>query len=413
MRWMLPLLAMVIASAAEPLSPPALIADNAIRYVNEEVITLGDVIERTRERITDLRRRGQPLPESDSMLQVYESVLDELTDESLLMQYALELKVQLDRERIAMIVLERANRSGIGLSLREQTRERERLRRRETMRAVLGFFEDRTARVSPHELSRYYDENREQFRRPARAHVHQILLRPASAQDIEHFHGNEGPFLALFREAQSPEFEPEIAAIVFPRSEARQAAVDAAAKQAEVEAALRALATMPVDKLGARGRRLVADAAALLERAARLRDADATQAALEAIRGEIAGKGLAAFAAAAKKHSEGPRADQGGDLDWIEPGTSRGAAFDQQVFALPAEGLSPVFWQEQVVCLVYVSEREDAAQRSFAEVTGEIDTLLKQRRADEVKRTTVAMLRSEASIRDLVSIAKLLLGEGG
>ncbi len=402
-------LAMVLAGAADPLSPPALIADNAIRYVNEEVITLGDVIERTRDRLTDLRRSGKPLPESDTMLQVYESVLDELTDESLLLQYARELKVQLDRERIAMVVLERANRSGIGLSLREQTRERDRLQRRETMRAVLGFFEDRTARISPHELSRYYDEHRDDFRRPARAHVYHLLLRPASDED-RRLVRDQG--LEIFRRAQSPEFDQAIAAVIGPRLDARLAAADDAAKQAEVDAALRELAALPVAQLGDAGARLVADAGAVVERAARLRDAEATTAALEAIRRDVAGKGLAAFVEAARKHSEGPRADQGGDLDWIEPG-SRAAAFDEQVFALPAEGLSPVFWSEQVAGLVYVSEREDAAQRSFAEVTGEIETQLKQRRTDEIKRTTVAMLRSEASIRDLVSIAKLLLGEGG
>ena len=111
-------------------------------------------------------------------------------------------------------------------------------------------------------------------------------------------------------------------------------------------------------------------------------------------------------AAAAHEVSQGPGASEGGERGWIEPG-SEGQGFDEVVFALKAGELSPVFRSEQGARLVLVVERVEARSRDFAEVAGEIESGLRPKHQEAIRRQAVAMLRGKASIRDVASLDRL------
>ena len=70
--------------------------------------------------------------------------------------------------------------SGRGRSLREQAEERRYIERQQIMDLVMGYFESRTPHISPQNIERSYREREQDFRRPARAKVFQIVLRPSS-----------------------------------------------------------------------------------------------------------------------------------------------------------------------------------------------------------------------------------------
>ena len=83
-------------------------------------------------------------------------------------------------------------------------------------------------------------------------------------------------------------------------------------------------------------------------------------------------------------------------------------AIDDQAFALPTGGMSPVFWSDQSCCLVLVERSEPAAQRSFAEVSGELESLLRQERQNAVRIRAAGILRQRGVIRDLVLLDDLI-----
>jgi len=369
------------------------LGDFTVRYVNEEVITFADVIERSHMREQALRQRNQR-PTSTAK-EFYAESLEELTDETLMLQFAKERKLPSNRDRISMAVLERARASG--LTLRELSRQRDAIERQQTLRTVLDFFDLRTAKVSPEDLWQEYQKRREEFRRPARVHAFWILLRPTSETDREALVKAKRH---LFNRAQADELP---AAVTVPTKACLAKYLEAGV--AEQERLLDGLITdlAKLESPEAATRAIATEAAALIARQGSFRDAKQTEVRLQTLRSELDGKGLDAFKQAAQTHSQGPRAKEGGDLDWFEAG-SHTPAFDQQVFALTAGGLSPVFWSEQVACLVYVAERHDQAQRSFQEVSAEIETGLKQERFTQVKAMAALVLRSKASIKDVVDL---------
>lgn len=117
---------------------------------------------------------------------------------------------------------------------------------------------------------------------------------------------------------------------------------------------------------------------------------------LELIRDEIL-QG-ADFEAMAKMHSQAFGAELGGAIGWqrrddlIEPLST--AAFD-----LPAGGVSEVIDTQFGVNLLKVDEREEAGAVSLADVSLEIEEILRQQGADEKYQTWLADLRKRSRVR--------------
>jgi hypothetical protein len=311
--------------------------------------------------------------------------------------------VEIDRERVSFSVLEQAKLSGRGLSLSDQARARQRQERREKIGAALYFFDARSSNVQPAELLAAYEQRKAEFRRPARAKVLQIALRPTDEAERAAFIAEQQQ---VFRRAQDA---GELAATTVAPFLAKLVEADPdSPERAEIlDEAIAALAGLSVEGAQRRLREVVAEAKRLVARRATLRTREQAEAELTALRARLDGAGVDAFRAAAREISQGPRREDGGDLGMVESGYLA-AAIDKQAFALSAGELSPVFWSEQSCCLVLVERSEGAAQRSFAEVSGELEAKLRQERQEAVRTRAAKILRERAVVRDLVVIEDLI-----
>lgn len=408
-RWLVLMMITIAAGAAEaPAANRGRTADLTLRYVNDSVISMGDVQQRNQMRMQEYERRGRPRPGNrDELMDFFKQSLAELTDEELLIQYGRQLAEErgfqlVDHERISQQVMDRARSTGRGRSLREQAEERKYIERQQIMDLVLGYFESRIPHIAPQDIEASYKEREPEFRRPARAKVYQIVLRPSGAAERDEIRQAR---LSVFKAAQDSSD-----ATVRACSESRIEAYAVATPDEQVR-----LLTAGVQEIANQAGRadLDADTAALVKRAgevearaANLRDVDATRAELEKLRAELVGKGLEAFTEAAKRVSQGPGAADGGVLGWIEPGTFQ-PAFDEVVFSAKPGELSPVFMNDRLACLVLVTERVEASSRAFGEVVGEIESSLRRAQSRAARDAALAMMRSKASIRDLITLSQL------
>ncbi len=383
--------------------------DLVVRYVNDTVVTGSDIRVRAAERFEDYTRKGKPTPSNrPESIAFFKEALEDLTDEELLIQYgkqfATEHKIQLvDHDAIAQQVIEQARSTGRRMTLREQAEQRKRLERFRTIQAVLGYFESRNARITPNELYEEYLARAHKYHRPAQAKVLQILLRPSDKAERKEVRGQK---LALFKNLQNA-VDAGLRAIVESRldrylagsTEEQDRLLD------ETTSAVAAMATrtdlVPADLP------LVVTARKIVDRQAAFRDQDATLKQLADIRAKLAGRDATAFMDQAKASSQGPKASDGGDLGWIEPGTYS-PGFDAVAFTLAPGTLSEVFWSEDTANLLFVTERKEARTLPFAEVSAEIETELFEVQRDETKKRMVAMLRSKASIVNAIPIDQVV-----
>lgn len=86
------------------------------------------------------------------------------------------------------------------------------------------------------------------------------------------------------------------------------------------------------------------------------------------------------FAEAAKAHSDGFNAKDGGAHDWITQGSLKATAIDQALFALPVGKMSPILETDEGFYIVRVLERKQAGCTPFTEVQPQIRDKLKQQR---------------------------------
>lgn len=402
------LISMTSVAALSAAEPEKLTADQALRYVNDQVVTLGDVLRRDAMRISELERQARPKPAGrDERMQFSVQSLDELTDEELLVQYGHQFAEQrgirlVDPERISQMVMERARSTGRGRTLREQAEDRRVIERQQIINIILrSYFETRCPDITPEDINRVYQARSAAYRRPARAQVLQIILRPTSGAERAELRQARA---ALFKRAQDVT-DPTLRKAAESRLDAYVAASAEAQEQLLVAAVNELAAREEAPELDLGSLQLVRDAREVARRATAVRDLDGAKRELEALRVELSGKGVDAFKAAAKARSQGPKATDGGDLGWVEPGTFT-KAFDEVAFAIKPGELSPVFVAESLACLVLVTERTEARTRPFAEVVAEIESDLRRQMSAGVRREAVTMLRTKASIRDIVGIAK-------
>ncbi len=399
MRWLL--VFAVVVMSARPLCAAVQLADETVRYVNDQVISLGDILRRNGERLL----KGNARPPNSEMLQFAKDSLEELTDDELLVQYAKRFAEEhkfrlLDDERITQRIMESGRASGHSLTLQEQAIKRQMIERQESIDFILSFYASKSSGITPADLYREWERRSKEFSRPPRAKVMEILLRSSGPAEREELRQHS---LLVFQHAQDAT-DAAIKQIVAARLNAFLDATAADDKQRLVSEAVKEIAALDGHAgLDPGSAKVVADAKRIMDQSAALRDADQAFNQLVALRQQLTGKDAEAFAKVARASSQGPNASDGGDRGWIEPG-SEGQAFDQVVFTLKPNELSPVFRTEQGACLVLVVEREEASTKPFAEAAGEIESGLRVKRDAELRRQVVEMLRRSASIRDVASL---------
>lgn len=400
------LLFLAAVGAAAALPSPARaqeeVIDRVVRYVNADIITAADQWELVRVRLERMKRDGRSLPRGEAeWLAFRDQVLDDITAELLKEQEADTMGVQVDERPLKRELRIEALRNG--LDLETQSRLLEAQVRRQKVQALESYFTRQATEIGPGELAAAYERRGESFTRPARYHAYRLLLRPTA--DVE----RERTFqllLSVFRDLQVAEHDALRLVITPERRKAYVGRRNDPAAQLELllGVAEDALAAVPEGGEGTTAQ-LLERARLGLERHAGERSLEHVEATLAALREELAAIGdraarVEAFTAAARRVSQGPQAELGGDMGWLEPGQA-GAPYDQALADLPAGGLSPILEQGDVRILLLVAAREDARRRSLAEVSAELRRELeRERRAAAVARLEAA-LRARAHIKDL------------
>jgi hypothetical protein len=382
------------------------LVDRPVRYVNQHVITIGDIRSRNGIRVELFRRAGRVLPEDRAgILAFNRSTLEELTDEQLLVQKAEELKVPIDRDRLASDAIAEARERGLGLreiAVLRRFRERE-----AKVDAVLGWFEGRTANTSPEELQRSYRERTAEFTRPARARTVLHALRATGPDERRDLVRSMAQLMRELQQSDVPALRDPAAAQLDPFLAADQAGQE----RILAEVARAAAAQAGAEGLGKPGQELAARAGRLATAWAGVRTRDECEAALNALRERLLALPVAERAAAlqaeARASSQGPMAADGGLLGWVEPGTF-GNEIEEQALAMPVGEPSGPFQTGGMSAIVLILEREEGRVQSFAEVSAALQASLDRQRREAVRGRVTTVLRAQASVTDVIDLGELI-----
>ena len=126
---------------------------------------------------------------------------------------------------------------------------------------------------------------------------------------------------------------------------------------------------------------------------------DSVRAQLDSLRDELV---LGAdFATLATRHSEGPDADNGGLVGWVQRGDLV-EALEEEVFDLPEGEISEPVETDFGFHLLRVDAREGEHTPSYDDVRTQIEPMLRSQRADERYRRWMEDLRRRSQVRVLM-----------
>jgi len=109
------------------------------------------------------------------------------------------------------------------------------------------------------------------------------------------------------------------------------------------------------------------------------------------------------FAELARKHSQGPEADRGGDTGWVSRG-SLPPPIERAAFALQEGSHSDIVETRLGLHILKVTERRPEGPIPFDEARASIRTGIIERRRDEALRSHVEALRQKATIERLLKL---------
>jgi peptidyl-prolyl cis-trans isomerase D len=92
-------------------------------------------------------------------------------------------------------------------------------------------------------------------------------------------------------------------------------------------------------------------------------------------------KSGANFSELAKKESQDTTAKDGGSLGWVQRGSFPSAEMDKTAFALPKGGTSDVINAGYAFAILHVDDKQDARMKTVDEVKGQIEPVIKQKKA--------------------------------
>ncbi len=131
-------------------------------------------------------------------------------------------------------------------------------------------------------------------------------------------------------------------------------------------------------------------------------DADSREevrAKLATIRDEIADNG--SFAEAARTHSDGPEAAEGGMIGWVRPGDLV-EPLDSTLAAMAEGKISDVLETEYGLHLLKLEDIESEGVLSYDEARNEIEPILREQKGDERYRQWMSTLRRRSNVRVLL-----------
>ncbi len=414
---LIPLALLLLCAAA---APAASVADLTILYVNNEIITGGDV----QQSMDDLRRlkarSGEVLPRTAAEeLAFANRCLENLTDDLLLAQDAKSKGIVPDHQRIALEVLDIAKRNGYGLSLREQAQQRRIRERYEAIYSVLGLYTSMMPNPRPAELLQRFtsDHERQTQTDSTQIKIMQLVVRATDAAQLAQLGRAMSDLLLRAQDAQ----DPALLALVEKRKAEFFAAT--AAGQQDVLRNLTAdlAASTTRTDLAAQDRTLVEQAANLARRAAGNLDAAGVRSLLERIRlsltGRMGGNLIAGLIQSGRE--VGPSAiiiapdEDPANSPWFERGSLK-REIEDEAFRLQKNELSPVLMLPrpgdglQDGLLILCTDRRVVQPMSFSEASGGIESMRVKEIRAETRTLALRMLRKRASVVDVNPVSAIL-----
>lgn len=122
---------------------------------------------------------------------------------------------------------------------------------------------------------------------------------------------------------------------------------------------------------------------------------------MEAVLGEL--RNGEDFAELARKHSEGPEKERGGDTGWVSRG-SLPPPIERAAFALQEGSYSDIVETRLGLHILKVTERRPQGPIPFEEARDAIRTGIIERRKDETLRSYVEKLRQKATIERILKL---------
>jgi parvulin-like peptidyl-prolyl isomerase len=104
------------------------------------------------------------------------------------------------------------------------------------------------------------------------------------------------------------------------------------------------------------------------------------------------------FAAVARKHSQEPRASEGGYYDWVTPGSLASKPLDRAVFSLEVGKLSQPIEDDDGFHIVRVIERKEEGQVSFQEAQPKIKEAIESQRRTAEQQKYLTNLRAQTQV---------------
>jgi hypothetical protein len=106
----------------------------------------------------------------------------------------------------------------------------------------------------------------------------------------------------------------------------------------------------------------------------------------------------APLATIAKRHSEEPRAKDGGAYDWTTKGSLASKIIDQAIFTLEPGKLSQILEDERGVHIIRVTEREDEHQVAFLDAQPSIKEAIVLKKREVDFKTAIESLRDGVAV---------------
>lgn len=104
------------------------------------------------------------------------------------------------------------------------------------------------------------------------------------------------------------------------------------------------------------------------------------------------------FATVAKRGSQGPRADEGGQYDWTSEGSLRSTKISELVFSLPEGKMSRIVEADGFLHIVRVVERQQAGVEEFAAIQEKIGDKIKEERRQTGEKEYLDRLARETYV---------------
>jgi len=120
----------------------------------------------------------------------------------------------------------------------------------------------------------------------------------------------------------------------------------------------------------------------------------------------------APFATIARKHSQEPNAEKGGQYDWTTQGSLASKEIDQAIFTLEPGKLSQIIEDDRGLHIVRVIERTEAGQVPFHEAQPKIKDAIEQQRREALYKKYVDSLRTKTQVWTIYDDVQHVAREG-